>query len=86
MLLSKTLLLYLNYNMLTYIKMYFRQNGKPIERYNGPKTVENFAFEGKKFPSWILYLIIALIIAIGLFFLFKLRNSNKGQKFGYRFY
>ena len=40
----------------------------------------------KKFTVWILFLIIGLILAISLFFTFKINAPKKVQNFGFRFY
>lgn len=39
-----------------------------------------------KFPVWILFLIIGLILAICLFFTYKINAPKKVQNFGFRFY
>jgi hypothetical protein len=44
------------------------------------------AHKKKKFPVCILFLIIGLILAIGLFFAFKINEPKKVQNFGFRFY
>jgi len=51
-----------------------------VEHYN--KKVH----KKKKFPLWILLLIIGLILAIGLFFTYKIKDNKKVQNFGFRFY
>lgn len=40
----------------------------------------------KKFPTFLLFLMIALILAIGLFFSYKINEPKKIQNFGFRFY
>ena len=42
--------------------------------------------KGTSFPVWLLLIIIAIILAIGLGLLFMLRRKNTGQTFGFRFY
>jgi uncharacterized membrane protein len=61
--------------------MYFREKVKPIEHYDG--TVDKTS---GKFPMWLLVAIIAVVIIIALFFIFRLRSNKSGQKFGFRFY
>jgi hypothetical protein len=39
-----------------------------------------------KFPVWLLFLVVGLIIAIGLFFTYKINEPKKVQNFGFRFY
>ena len=39
-----------------------------------------------KFPVCLLFLMIGLILAIGLFFTYKINEPKKIQNFGFRFY
>lgn len=39
-----------------------------------------------KFPVFLLFLMIALILTIGLFFIYKINEPKKIQNFGFRFY
>jgi lipoprotein signal peptidase len=66
--------------------MYYRdEKGKIVERFN---SIEGFGHgSDKKFPMWLMIIIITLIVIIGLFLLFVMRSKrNQTQKFGYKFY
>ena len=53
---------------------------------NKQKKHHNKTHEKKKFPVWILFLVIGLILARALFFTYKINQPKKIQNFGFRFY
>ena len=56
-----------------------------VEHYN--KNTNKKAHKKNKFPVWVLFLVIGLILAIGLFFSYKINEPpTKVQNFGFRFY
>ncbi len=53
---------------------------------NNIKKPHTKSHEKKKFPVCILFLLIGLILAIALFFIYKINQPKKIQNFGFRFY
>lgn len=60
--------------------MYYRINDKPVR--------ENYGFSGKEkcFPLWALILIIALVVFLAGFLIWKMSQKTTTQNFGFRFY
>ena len=59
-----------------------------VEHYNknSHKKVHKKVHKKNKFPVWVLFLLIGLILALGLFFMYKINEPKKVQNFGFRFY
>ena len=55
-----------------------------VEHYN--KNSHKKVHKKNKFPVWVLFLLIGLILALGLFFMYKINEPKKVQNFGFRFY
>lgn len=70
--------------------MYVRENDKPVENFTAKREVkevkEEFEVGPKKFPLWLLFVIIGAVLAVGLFLMFGLRKGKATQKYGFRFY
>lgn len=57
------------------------------ENFTFSNTVERFGSgNNSNFPMWLLIVIIAVILAIGLGLVYFMRNGKKTQNFGFQFY
>lgn len=62
--------------------MYFKDEK---EKYNS-EIIENYNSKSEKFPFWLLVIIIAMIVAVGIALIYMTRKDKKSQNFGFRFY
>lgn len=66
--------------------MYYRVNGVPVIEGYDKDAPDDDNKSKSVFPLWLLIVIIVVIIACGLWFLFCLRRKNTRQDFGFQFY